>query len=340
MKRVLACAGGLVVALCAAVASAEVVFFDSFENPTAMGNWTEWWGICPPDKPPVRPVPCYYGPYKLFQSDNHPHSGVACARQEQAQPWWYGSKLVTPLTLPNDRTIRLSVWQFEDFNKQDPFPTPTSHDQVQGWVVLTGDDGPPGAPVGEAEFLAVGVHAHTASPPPISDWWHNVAWATATEGWNLTNPLIPRAQGFRHIEIVVHPYTGAVGDVEFFVDGIKVGQGSRKPGYLGTGVPIKAIALGSHPAHMTEDYISNTYEFFWYDDVKLSVGAVADFDGDADTDLTDFSHFQGCFNGPNRPAADPANCVDADFDSDNDVDLTDFGAFQACFNGPNRPPAC
>jgi outer membrane protein assembly factor BamB len=64
-----------------------------------------------------------------------------------------------------------------------------------------------------------------------------------------------------------------------------------------------------------------------------------DADGDADVDLADFTHFQSCFNGPNRPAAQAA-CTDADFDTDQDVDLNDFLVFQGCFNGPNRPAAC
>jgi hypothetical protein len=88
---------------------------------------------------------------------------------------------------------------------------------------------------------------------------------------------------------------------------------------------------------MTEDYISNTYEFFWYDDVELSVQDRGDFDFDGDVDLADFGTFQSCFNGPNRPPK-AATCGAADFDGDNDVDLADFGVFQACFNGPNRPP--
>ncbi len=65
----------------------------------------------------------------------------------------------------------------------------------------------------------------------------------------------------------------------------------------------------------------------------------SDFDQDGDVDLTDFQAFQGCFNGPNRPYAQP-NCAASDFDADNDVDLSDFQVFQACFNGPNRPPTC
>ncbi|MBN1492349.1 MAG: formylglycine-generating enzyme family protein, partial [Phycisphaerae bacterium] len=65
----------------------------------------------------------------------------------------------------------------------------------------------------------------------------------------------------------------------------------------------------------------------------------ADFDGDNDVDLTDFSGFAACFNGPNRSPLSVCG-VDADLDNDTDVDLSDFATFAACFNGPNRPPAC
>jgi 5-hydroxyisourate hydrolase-like protein (transthyretin family) len=74
------------------------------------------------------------------------------------------------------------------------------------------------------------------------------------------------------------------------------------------------------------------------DMVLLSLFSKADVDRDGDVDLTDFSSFQLCFNGPNRPRS--ATCAtDADYDKDGDVDLVDFSEFQACFNGPNHPPA-
>ena len=66
---------------------------------------------------------------------------------------------------------------------------------------------------------------------------------------------------------------------------------------------------------------------------------VFDYDWDGDVDLMDFGHFQQCFNGPNRPFAQPC-CDETDTDADGDTDLIDFGAFQQCFNGPNRPPKC
>lgn len=64
----------------------------------------------------------------------------------------------------------------------------------------------------------------------------------------------------------------------------------------------------------------------------------ADFDRDGDTDLNDFSYFQTCYAGPNRPPTLPSACGDADMDHDSDVDLVDFGVLSRCFNGPNRPP--
>ncbi|MBN1492115.1 MAG: SUMF1/EgtB/PvdO family nonheme iron enzyme [Phycisphaerae bacterium] len=65
----------------------------------------------------------------------------------------------------------------------------------------------------------------------------------------------------------------------------------------------------------------------------------SDFDHDGDVDLTDFSGFAACFNGPNRLPT-TACAVAADLDIDTDVDLLDFAVFTACFNGPNRLPAC
>ncbi len=76
--------------------------------------------------------------------------------------------------------------------------------------------------------------------------------------------------------------------------------------------------------------------------------APGDFDLDGDVDLNDFTHFQACFNGPDRWMAE-RGCAGADigkwvspdyWEDDADVDLHDFLTFQACFNGPNQPAAC
>jgi len=73
--------------------------------------------------------------------------------------------------------------------------------------------------------------------------------------------------------------------------------------------------------------------------LTVGSGAAVDFDLDCDVDLSDFSFFQWCFNGPNRPFAFP-ECGASDIDGDADVDLSDFAVFQNCFNGPNRTPTC
>jgi len=79
--------------------------------------------------------------------------------------------------------------------------------------------------------------------------------------------------------------------------------------------------------------------------VSMCFVPAQDTDGDGDVDLGDFSVFQNCFNGPNRPYKLPAGynkecyCLDqGDNPVVRDVDLADFNAFQGCFNGPNRPP--
>ncbi|HOW19863.1 MAG TPA: hypothetical protein PLC79_12585, partial [Phycisphaerae bacterium] len=74
-------------------------------------------------------------------------------------------------------------------------------------------------------------------------------------------------------------------------------------------------------------------------DLTVAPTVQADLDADADVDLADFSVFQHCFNGPNRPAGQ-SDCGRSDLDGDGDVDLSDFAVFQGCFNGPNRPPRC
>ncbi|MGB9625562.1 MAG: dockerin type I domain-containing protein, partial [Phycisphaerae bacterium] len=84
-----------------------------------------------------------------------------------------------------------------------------------------------------------------------------------------------------------------------------------------------------------EDVANGTYDYA----VTAVLLAPGDFDRDGDVDLGDFSAFQYCFGGPNRPPAGP-NCNLADFDADGDVDLADFAVFQNCFNGPNRPSRC
>ncbi len=307
-------------------------FFDSFREPIAQ-RWIPW-------DPDDGTICTGCGPEMVFNSDNHPHDGDgACARQEKHQPAWYGI-LHEQLDLPQTGDIRLSVWMFEDYNKKLPFPPGhpefNPHDQVQGWIALMDLD--------QTEFYAIGVHAHKNGP---LEAWSYLSWSTSTDGWQITS--VPRQQGFRHLEIVVHPYTGDA-SVEFFVDGQLVGQGRRAPSGAGvcTGIPIHMIGIGSNPNYVAEDYISNTYEFFWYDEVRLSVepddscGPIRfDSDGDQDVDLTDFAAFQRCHTGE-AATPDCSACRCFDVDGDGRIATIDMAAFEQCATRDRvaADPAC
>lgn len=306
-------------------------FTDGFENPTAMSNWQKWL--------PAANQVIWAGPNALFQSDNHPHSGEYGARQEQGQPGWWGSIHMEPrLSLSQDLAIHVTAWQFEDYNKKAPFTPAVAHDQVQGWVaVMDGDE-----QGNVTEFYALGVHAHASSPAPVSSWWQNLSWGTAVDGWHATN--YPRSQGYRKLEIVVHPYTGRVGDVEFFVNGTLVGQGRRQAGMNQRGVVLTKLGLGANAVLMTEDYIANSYEFFWYDDVSVATCGNPeiryDADGDGDVDVADFGYLQSCY--PLNRQFDLLRCRCMDADGNLALDSADLEAFERCFSGPAVPadPSC
>ena len=328
---------GTILAACAtASGQPQVLFYDSFEPPDNMSHWSPWQdaGWVPGTAGCNEPSNCW-GPKPLFNSDSHAHDGTQAARQEQAQPWWYGSyHEELALADQTDEIIRVSAWQFEDANRLAP--QHTSHDQVQGWLALMNEE--------ETEFFAIGVHAHWDSPAPVLDWWGHVSWGTSADGWHTTT--VPRAQGWRHLKIVLKPYTGSVGDVEFYVDDLLVGGGSRQPGADCRGVPVTRIGIGSSPAHVDEDYISNTYEFFWYDEVELSVEPAGlpcpnpelrfDADADGDVDQADFAVFQACYTETGSTYDCPA-CKCMNSNEDVAIDGDDYGPFEACASGPDVP---
>lgn len=317
----------LVLAACVGSANAGELFRSVFEDGTAgwytlpYGFWgphhLETWPHTDNHTPEcVNPDPC--DP----RGETAPQCPCTAAHEfEHSQVWcsWEHDETPNP-----DRSLRMSAWFLDLMYRTDRTEINFVHFQVQGWITLMD-------PTGTEHFL-LGIHAHTTNP---DENWLNYSWRTATDGWQVTN--VPRQYGWRHFEIVVHPYTGAVGDVEFFIDGQLVGQGQRLPGE-GAGVPITRARIGSDPAFLPEDNVANTYQRIYYDDVTLTQQDTGDFDFDGDVDLSDFATFLGCFNGPGRPAAQPG-CEPADFDGDMDVDLADFGTYLACFNGPNRPAA-
>lgn len=58
-----------------------------------------------------------------------------------------------------------------------------------------------------------------------------------------------------------------------------------------------------------------------------------DFDGDDDSDLSDYVPFPPCLSGPDVPPSD-AGCLAFDADNDNHIDIADFLAFQVTFGAP------
>jgi hypothetical protein len=326
----------------AAFAQPVTIFYDDFEEPDNLTHWSFW-----PDASWVQgtagcnqPTNCWASDAYLAMDDpngGHEHHGTGSVRHEEAQPWWAGRiRIATELESHTDKTITVSVWMFEDLNRT--YPIYPDHDQIQSWLVLMDAD--------ETEFIALGLHAHSDSPGTLSDWWENFTWGTAADGWHPTT--FPRSQAWHQLKIVVHPYSGKPGDVEFYVDDVKVGEGSRTPGIDCNGVVINQVGLGANPKYISEDYIANTYERVWYDEVELQVEATGlpcpnpdvrfDSDNDGDVDQDDFAAFQLCLTGPNDPGGlFDCSCKCMKGDADADIDDEDLGAFEDCASGPDVP---
>ncbi|HRR86089.1 MAG TPA: hypothetical protein P5316_13860, partial [Phycisphaerae bacterium] len=213
----------------------------------------------------------------------------------------------------------------------DPWGPPSRPNfDVHGWLVLT-------EPY-RTEYYVLGVNSKQS--------WTHLAWATKTDGWNVTSAA--RMPGWRKMEIVVHPYTGAVGDVEFLVNDVVIAQGRRDSG-SGSGIDVSWLELGGDPALLTESHLTNTFEEFWYDEVALTFTpdpcseVVMDADEDGDVDQADFGVFQTCYTGSgNVGLFDELACHCMDADADKDVDGDDLVVFEQCASGPGIPadPAC
>jgi len=148
---------------------------------------------------------------------------------------------------------------------------------------------------------------------------------------------------------VLSVQVGNVGDVDAHnvqvtLGGIAVVAGAN-PQALGTiaeeGFATATWTVQAPPAPglvvITANLASNSYgeSFSAAGQSNMQVGQLtADFDGDGDVDLADFTLFQLCFGGSENPPA--GTCppgVDADLDGDGDVDLDDFLEFQLQFTG-------
>lgn len=359
----------LLIGTMAAIASAgnpELPFYENFE-PLHGEHWnyTIEWEACDvpghescPDDPglplpvdPEDPDSRDWGPLKFetwpdVDNGGNVYSGQRSGRQVIADPYWYS--IFHEFTPPaGDKELRLAAWWYDPADilcacdqgaqpsyytcdcetiDENPPPRPNrQHFKVISWLFFSTPD--------RSEYFVLGVNSHES--------WDHYAWATKTDGWNVTS--VPRTKGWHRLEIVVQPYTGNAGDVEFWLDGALVAQGTRAAGG-GTGADVTWLRLGGDPAVTPESHLTNTFEQFWFDEISLTAcnNPRADFDGDGDVDQNDFALFQRCITGPGDPFTfnedfDGANCQCADINGDKDVDADDYDAFFACVSGPNIP---
>lgn len=340
-------------------------FTENFEPSPDHWDWqAEWYAYdWPGDRSgniedPAFP-PCDYpeencsdvwGPYKFESWPDAANggtvfSGQRSGRQPLQDPYWHA--ILHPFDPPQELgDLRLKVWQHDfadilcdcdqqaqpagytcDCDSGEPPPNPSRDNfDVHGWLVLTN-------PL-RTEYYVLGINSKES--------WSHIVWATKSDGWNVSE--LARSEGWHKMEIVVHPYSGEVGDVEFLVDDVVIGQGNRDPGD-GQGVDVNWLRLGGDPALLSEGILTNTLEEIWYDELELTFtplpcpDPVVDHDEDGDVDQGDFAAFQECLTG----AADPQQVFDAlrchciDSDDDSDVDQEDYDVLEACASGPGVP---
>ncbi len=342
-------------------------FFEEFEPDGGGWNYHQEWLACEvlgdascPNDPSLPmcspPANCSarWGPLK-FESwpdaanGGQVYSGLRSGRQPIWDPYW--GAILHPFDPPlavGDLRLKVQQFDFADLlcdcdqaaqpfgyvcdcdNLPPPLPNRPNFD-VHGWIVLTN-------PL-RTEYYVLAVNTKKS--------WTHLVWGTKTDGWNVS--AVERVQGWRKLEIVVHPYTGAVGDVEFLVNDAVIAQGRRQAG-SGGGIDVEWLRLGGDPALITESILTNTFEEFWYDEVALTFTPAPcnsppmDADGDGDVDQEDFGVVQACVTGDGDPdgAFVPGNCHCFDVDDDFDVDQPDLDAFAQCASGPTVPadPTC
>ena len=217
---------------------------------------------CPDDDLALKGVlPTWkWGPLK-FESwpdkdtGGHVFSGQRSGRQPSWDPNWGAIYHVFDPPMSGDLRLKVQVWDSAgilcDCDTWDP-PRPNFDDN--GAIELTNGT--------RSEYYYLSVNSHQS--------WDHYSLATKSDSWQVSS--VPRTSGWHKMEIVVHPYTGNLGDVEFWIDGAMILQGHRMPGTETppTGVAVNHLRLGGDPAIVTETSFTNTMEEFWYDEVALT----------------------------------------------------------------------
>ena len=335
-------------------ATPELPFYENFEPVHGNGNWWDYaveWQACdapanrkttcpvdpslPPNYPNPRPNDSQtWGPYKFESWPDKDNGGIVFSGQRSGrQPIWdpmWASIFHVFNPQSANQHLRAKTQLFDPADilcDCDPWGPPSRPNfDVHGWLILTNPY--------RTDYFVLAINTKIS--------WDHYVWATKVDGWHTTT--ITRKRGWHRFEIIVHPYTGHTGDVEFILDGVVVGQGQRIPG-LGSGEEVNWLRLGGDPALLTEGYLTNTFEEIWYDEVALTAcsgNPRLDGDADGDIDQVDFGLFQQCFTGPGNPFTtnpgfDASNCQCMDVDGDRDVDVEDLQIFVNCISGPAIP---
>lgn len=150
--------------------------------------------------------------------------------------------------------VYLKCWMFED--NDISFPGFTSEYQPNAHITLTGNE-----IVTERFRIGVMGEIGRTTTPFSRHWFENCSLETVADGFVVLNgqfgkPLVPRRQGWRKYTILVNPYTGNAGDVQFFIDDKLVYNGHRTATPFGEGASVDTIILGSQ-------WWSN--ETYWFD---------------------------------------------------------------------------
>jgi len=238
-------------ALAAQPAWSQVVWFDSFEPSIDRTVWMDgpWWG------PQNTEAPKFEG------DDSHIHSGINAARAHQNYRVTYNVQRF--LFDPQFDGVYLSCWLFED-NDFTPLGGIWEH-TPNGFITL-------GNAMGD-DYYRVGIRGFgdIEVPNPSFKWSWHLFVETKAEGrilldGSLGRPDVHRRQGWRKYRIEVYPYTGAPGDVRFYVDDMLIWPGQRMPGPFGFGAALDWVVLGADVW---------TFANFWYDDVEYGLLSTA-----------------------------------------------------------------
>ncbi len=231
----------VLVVLVSVPTGANVIFSDDFEGD--FGNWSATY----------EPVPS--GSTQLLAADTEHAFGRQAAKQRVStgqSTWDYMETRQNAFSGPG--IVQPGYAEIARVMFYDPGTTSTLYG---GGLMLA-------APKYDGstdlwDLYQIGVYGLAVSSNP---WRANYyGWRASAEGpTSYYNTRIERTAGWHDFRIVVGAYTGAVGDVKFYIDNVLAGEARRMGDY-----ELKQIRLG----------ISyRTGVPFWYDNVGLEMVAI------------------------------------------------------------------